>query len=252
MINFFLSYIFQIKVKTLLISMTTFLATLTPHVQVAKNPILTKPTKVAHSESTKKASAYKHATPVPAKAICDVPAEDLPANVDLGKVRATWLDWENSERAANGLSPYTYNEDLNRTATIWSEASKQKGYIDHKRPGQTAYYDYKIIEAWFKNLGLEFKNIHSKTFTESIAWEYYSCSDTDCTDTLTTAIRKGFNFFTSEKGKKYAPHYDAIINPEFTQIGLGIIIDKSTGKYYLTVHYGTEITAHPASCNNKT
>lgn len=224
--------------KSLLVVMATLFATQTPHAQVAKTPVLSKQTKVAYAKSI----------PAPVKQICDIPSDDLPANVDLAKVRATWLDWENKERSANGLAAYTYNEDLFRTATIWAETSKQKGYIDHKRPGQTAYYDYKIIEAWFKKLGLEFKNIHSKTFTESIAWEYYSCSEADCTDKLTTAIRKGFNFFMSEKGKSYSPHYDAIINPEFTQIGLGIIIDKATGKYYLTVHYGTEISSSGSAC----
>jgi len=229
-----------------MIAMTAMLATKTPHVQVAKN-VATKPVKVAHVEAPKKSQSIK----IPSKPICEVPAADLPANVDLDKIRSTWLDWENSERAANGLSPYSYNSDLMRTATIWSETSKQKGYIDHKRPGQSVYYDYKIIESWFKNLGLEFKNINSKTFTESIAWEYYSCSEADCTDKLTAAIRKGFDFFMSEKRKFYKPHYDAIVSPEFTQIGLGIIIDKSAGKYYLTVHYGTEVSAGTkTTCQN--
>lgn len=245
MIKILLSWILQIKVKTLMVSFATFLLTQTPHSQVAKTPITPKQTKVAHEETTKK---IVKSVKAPVKQICDIPPEDLPANVDLSKVRATWLDWENQLRAENGLPAYTYNEDLFRTATIWSETSKQKGYIDHKRPGQSAYYDYKIIESWFKNLGVEFKNINRKTFTESIAWEYYSCNESDCTDKLTAAIRKGFNFFISEKGKKYSPHYDAIINPEFTQIGLGIIIDKAAGKYYLTVHYGTEITSSGSDC----
>lgn len=254
MIEIFLSLVLKIKVKTLMVSFATFLLTQTPHSQVAKTPVTPKQAKVAHEEITKKITkssvkAPVKSTPAPVKQICDIPPEDLPANVDLSKVRATWLDWENQIRAENGLPAYTYNEDLFRTATIWSETSKQKGYLDHKRPGQSAYYDYKIIEAWFKNLGLEFKNVNRKTFTESIAWEYYSCDESDCTDKLTAAIRKGFNFFISEKGKKYSPHYDAIINPEFTQIGLGIIIDKAAGKYYLTVHYGTEITSSGSACS---
>jgi uncharacterized protein YkwD len=241
MVSHLLSWFLQIKFKTLLVTMSVFLTNLATPVQIAKAPVIPKQTKVAVSKPSLKSIA-------PSKPICSVPTEDLPTNVDLEKVRATWLDWENTERTANGLAPYTYNEDLIRTATIWSEASKQKGYIDHKRPGQTAYYDYKIIEKWFKNLGLEFKNTHSKTFTESIAWEYYSCSDSDCTDKLTTAIRKGFNFFMSEKGKSSRPHYDAIINPEFTQIGIGIVVDKVAEKYYLTVHYGTEVTASGSLC----
>ena len=247
MIEFLLNLILQIKVKSLLIGVTTFLAMQTPHAQVAKTVTVPKQTKVAHSEITKKtesAKTTKPVTPKPAQSICEVTSSDLPSNVDLAKVRATWLDWTNAVRQENNLAPYTYNDELDRTATIWSETSKQKGYIDHKRPGQTTYYDYKIIETWFKNLGLEFKNVNGKTFTESINWDYYKCSAPECTDALTKAIRHGFDFFMSEKGKPYSPHYDSIINPEFKQIGLGIIVDKTAGKYYLTVHYATEITSN--------
>jgi hypothetical protein len=48
----------------------------------------------------------------------------------------------------------------------------------------------------------------------------------------------------SEKGKKYDPHYRAIVSPYFTTIGTGIELvktGKNTYKYYLTTHYCTEL-----------
>jgi uncharacterized protein YkwD len=176
---------------------------------------------------------------------CQKSPEDLPANINMDKVRETWLAWYNEVRKAEGLEPYIYNKQLDRTAIIWSEEAEKRGYINHKRAGQTAYYDYAKITAWFKELGLEFKNINRATHTENINWNYYKCSDADCTEKLTQSIRSGFDFFMSEKGKTYSPHYDSIVKPEFKEIGLGIAIDPTNKKYYLTVHYGTEIISEP-------
>ena len=35
------------------------------------------------------------------------------------------------------------------------------------------------------------------------------------------------------------------MNPLFRKIGLGVTVNPETGRYYLTVHYGTEITSDP-------
>ena len=53
----------------------------------------------------------------------------------------------------------TINWNLNQSATVWSEFSEDRGYIDHKRPGTTAYYDYWAITSWFADLGLVFENV---------------------------------------------------------------------------------------------
>jgi hypothetical protein len=42
-----------------------------------------------------------------------------------------------------------------------------------------------------------------------------------------------------EKDKAYKPHYNSLMNQYFKEIGLGIVLGN--GKYYLTVHYGTEL-----------
>jgi hypothetical protein len=49
----------------------------------------------------------------------------------------------------------------------------------------------------------------------------------------------------AEKDKAYKAHYNSIMNKYFKEIGLGIAVDRSTHKYYLTVHYGTEIISNP-------
>lgn len=171
--------------------------------------------------------------------------EDVPSNIDMDRVRTTWLKWYNDARAKAGLSAYTYNNQLNRSAIVWSEASEDKGYMDHKRNPGDGYYDYWKITAWFKDLGLEFRNVYGVTHTENIGWGPYKCSKSDCTDDLLSAIKYTFDFYMAEKGTNYTAHYESVMNKYFKEIGLGIAIDEKAGKYYLTVHYGTEIISNP-------
>lgn len=163
------------------------------------------------------------------------------ANVDMKRVRKEWLSWYNTERAKVGAPALTLNGDLSRTATNWSNVSKARGYIDHKRPGTKAYYDYNAILKWFKNLGVTFKAKSGSTYGESIAWNMYSCKDTDCTDEAIDSIRSGFDFFYSEKGKSYRPHYDMMVAKGYTQMGVGVAFDTASRKYYLTSHFGAEV-----------
>ena len=173
--------------------------------------------------------------------------QQIPANIDLQKIRQTWLGWNNQTRKDLNLDPYILNDQLTRTATVWAEDGKSKGRITHARPGQKAYYDYNIMADWFKNLGLTFKNVNRITFTENIAWNYYSCKSTskDCTPQVIKALKYDYDFFIKEKTKKSHPHYDSIVNKYFKIIGIGIAIDPKTKKYFLAVHYGTEITSNP-------
>ncbi|MBI5414415.1 S-layer homology domain-containing protein [Candidatus Peregrinibacteria bacterium] len=171
--------------------------------------------------------------------------EDPIFHVDMEKVRKVWLEWINAERATQNLSPYTYNNQLNRTAFLWSKFSADRGFIDHKRPGQTAYYDYAIILEWFRNLGLDFENVHRATYSENIGWGIpFSCDATDCTQDMIDLTRYTFDFYKNEKGKEYKPHYDSIMNPYFTEIGMGIAVN-SDQKVFITTHYATKIISGP-------
>ncbi|MEZ4087473.1 MAG: S-layer homology domain-containing protein [Candidatus Gracilibacteria bacterium] len=179
---------------------------------------------------------------------CSPSPEDMPENIDMDRVRETWLGWNNDTRAGLGLAGYEYEPQLGRTAAIWSERAENLGYISHTRPGSSAYYDYSLIGRWFADLGVEFERSGGRSdYVENIAWEYYSCNDGECTDELIAGIRKSYDFFVGEKGRAYSPHYDSIVSPNYKYLGLGIAVDETAngGKFYLTVHYGTEITSDP-------
>ncbi|EKE26549.1 MAG: hypothetical protein ACD_4C00245G0003 [uncultured bacterium (gcode 4)] len=165
------------------------------------------------------------------------------SNYNIETVRNKWLEWTNSERSNYWIKNLTYNAFLNSTSQNWSDYSKTKWYIDHKRPGQMLYYDYKKILSWFGSKGVNFKKINSATFSESIWWEVYRCNKKDCTQDLISSVRKTFNFYMKEKWKKYSPHYSSIIGKNFNQIWLWISIDDKKWRYYLTVHYATEVLA---------
>lgn len=165
--------------------------------------------------------------------------------VDMYEVKRAWMGWYNEVRGSMDLQPLTYNKQLTRTAAIWSQQAADKGSITHKRPGQTAYYDYKLMTSWFEDEGVQFANVDRATFTENIGWGVFSCpKGADCTQKFIQSVRTTFDFFISEKGKAYSPHYDSIVNPDYRQLGLGIV--TSGNRYYLTAHYGTEITSNPA------
>lgn len=189
--------------------------------------------------------AHTSADQLTFKPQCQPLGEKLPSNIDPDRIRQTWLSWMNAERATLGLHPYTYNDQLTRTATNWSNVSAARGYMDHKRPGTTAYYDYNAITSWYRDLGLEFANVNRVTHSENIGWDVYRCSATeaDCTDHAISKLRNVFDFYMREKGQAYSAHYDSMTNRYFNEIGLGIAIDG--GKIYYTTHYGTEITSDP-------
>lgn len=173
---------------------------------------------------------------------CQELGEDLPSNINMDVIRRTWLEWYNVERRALDLHEYTLNDQLNRTAIAWSEISEDRGYMDHKREGQTEYYDSQIIRDWLTNLGIE---IESSLFVENIAWGMFNCNQADCTDQLLDSIEYSFNFFMDEKGTDYTAHYDSVVSPYYNIIGLGIAVDEVANKYYLTVHYAKAISNNP-------
>ena len=142
------------------------------------------------------------------------------------------------------MSAYVHDEQLDRTALIWSEYGRSEGKMTHTRPGTTAYYDYYAILNWFADLGLTFTSVGGYTFTENIGRGPYSCSADDCTDELLDAIEYTFDYYMSEAGSSYRPHYNSIMNSEFQKIGFGLVVSDSS--YFMTIHYATEITSSVA------
>lgn len=170
--------------------------------------------------------------------------ESLPG-VDMQRVRQTWLDWHNAERAALGLPSFVLNDHLSYTAGMWSNIAAERGYIDHKRAGQAAYYDYARITDWFRSLGITFANRSSITYSESIGWAPWRCQKSDCTDDMIANLRQSFDFYMREKNQSYRPHYNAIVSSGFRELGVNVAIDSSGSRSYVTTHYGTEITSSP-------
>lgn len=165
-------------------------------------------------------------------------------DLDLERVRDAWFEWTNSARASQGLPAYGHEPQLDRTALIWSETSLARGYMNHKRDGTTAYYDYWAIQSWFSELGVNFSG-SGTVFVENIGHGPYSCDDTECTDELLEAIYYTFDYFMSEAGSSYRPHYNSIMSSTYDVIGFGIVVTDS--EYYLTVHYGTALSSSPAA-----
>ncbi len=182
---------------------------------------------------------------------CNRIGDDMPDSVDMQRVRAAWLALLNSARTADGLHAYTLNDQLNRTATDWAKYMRDRGYIDHKRPGITEYYNYASITEWFKERGLEFQNVYRVTYSENIGGGSLSCSQSDCTDEVIRAMRPTFDMYMAEKDKTYQPHYSSVMNKYFNEIGVGVALSGS--KMYITTHYGTKITSDPKPiCSEET
>jgi len=168
-------------------------------------------------------------------------ADSYPKNVDMAKVRATWIGWYNTARQSAKLYAFTYNAQLDKTALSWSETAKKRGYMNHKRDGQTSYYDYNLVKKWFIAQGVTFGKATGTLVTENIGWSPYSCTKKDCTSEMIRAIRYTFDFYMAEKGKKYRPHYNSVMSSDYKQIGFGISVDEAKKKLYLTVHYAKSV-----------
>lgn len=161
--------------------------------------------------------------------------------VDMDRVRSTWNSWYTDVRANLGLSGYTYDKRLDRTASDWNEVFAAGNWLNHHRRSPTdSYYNYSKITDWFRARGVVGKLIGGATTTENVGYGYYRCSSSDCTDTLISSIRSTFDFFMSEKWKSYDAHYRSIVQPHFTKIGLAISVIPSENRYYMTIHYITE------------
>jgi uncharacterized protein YkwD len=161
--------------------------------------------------------------------------------IDLTVLQTTWLQRVNELRASRGRHALTLHPVLHKTAADRSEAMKQKGVADHKRFSSSAYYAYGELVNWFADRGVVFENVSRATFTENIGWAPFRCKQQDCTQTAIDAMRTTFDFYVSEEWTTNDAHWRTIIHPLFEIVGLGIAVNESTNKFYLTTHYGTQI-----------
>ncbi len=165
-------------------------------------------------------------------------------NYDFEVVKNYWIELTNTERKKHWLKAYKYSKKLEETAFKWSEVQKSRWKWTHKREVWDSFYNYNKVKSWFAKNWVVCKNISWATFTENVGNVWFTCEKSDCTNSLKNAVKKTFLFYMSEKNKKYRPHYNSVMNKYFNYIWFGISFEKKWNnfyKYYLTVHYCTEI-----------
>ena len=167
---------------------------------------------------------------------------NLPVYFDKEEVHAYWKDLLNEVRLWEWLEWYTYDESLNITAKKWSDLAVSRWKITHQVDLWDSYYDYSKKATWMKENWVTCENVNRATFSESIAWQEFTCNSSECTTEVKKAIKKSYDFFIAEKWQDYDLHYKAIVHEYFETMWLWLsIIDKWSNKYkiYLTNHYCT-------------
>ena len=160
------------------------------------------------------------------------------SNVDRNRVKEERLAWHNEERKNLWLEPYKTNSSLDYSALIRAQelANNLRTSNTHSRDSSYGYSYDKILN-WFNNLWITF-DYKSTAFTENIAYQYYVCKKSDCTQDMINALRKGFDFFMKEKSYN-GSHYRAIVHEYFDQLWFWV---ATNWKYYWVVtHYGINV-----------
>lgn len=171
-------------------------------------------------------------------------SDNLP-NVDIQKVRNAILFWHNEERRSIWANPYTYNLDLEWSATIrasnLSVSWKTKNL--HARNAWDWYYNYNSMTNRFSNLWINFWNAPkwAASFSETVWRNVYKCNKSDCTQEIITAIKKTWDWLIMKEKASNGSHYRAATMKHFTQMWAWIAIDKTNNRYYIVIHYGVNL-----------
>ena len=162
-------------------------------------------------------------------------------NINEQKVREAILSWHNQERKSLWYNAYLYNLDLEWSATLWANTLSASGKTSnlHLRNDGDGYYNYNSMLNRFSNLWINFpKSIWwGASFSESIWYNTYRCSKSDCTDDLIAAIKKTRTWLIMKEKTSMWSHYKAVIMKHFTQMWVWVAIDKSHNRYYVVFHY---------------
>jgi len=166
-------------------------------------------------------------------------------DIDIHALKEHWLSLHNTARNDLWLASYIYDTKLNSTAFEWSSESKQRGSMTHERRPWDGYYNYPIIQEWFRQRWVECVARGWVTASESIAKFSYRCSDGNCTEEVKNSLNDVFDMYMSEKGLQYPQnaHYRAITHTAFTKMWMWISIEHTGNnryEYYLTTHYCTD------------
>jgi len=156
------------------------------------------------------------------------------ANVNMDLVKIAWLDWHNKDRIAKWLTPYKWDNKLEYTANLWADYLAKINTSTHIRNVWDWYYNYNSIKNRFASKWVVFNESKWTAFSENIAYQYYSCNKTDCTQDLINQIRLWYDFFMWEASWN-GPHYRAIVHPYFDEIWMWVALIWK--RYYIVTHY---------------
>lgn len=166
------------------------------------------------------------------------------SNIDEQMVRDAILSWHNEEREIMWSNPYSYNLDLEWSANIWADNLAKSGKTKnlHPRNSWDGYYNYSSMFNRFSDLWIEFPYSANwaATFSESIGYNSYKCSKSDCTDDLINAVKKTWTWLIMKEKSYRWSHYNAATMKHFSQMWAGIAIDYSHNRYYVVFHYGVD------------
>ena len=161
------------------------------------------------------------------------------SNINEREIRNAILSWHNEERKNVWVNSYKYNLDLEWSATERANqiASMWKSWNFHARNSSDWYYNYNSILNRFSNLWINFPaSVNwAASFSETVWYGWYSCSKSDCTQDLITAIKKTWTNLIMKEKSKNGSHYRAATMKHFTQMWAWIAIDNN--RYYIVIHY---------------
>ena len=197
--------------------------------------------------SSKTTSTVSSTTKSTTKTTSTISSTKLPhlsdnfSNIDEQKVRNAILSWHNDERYNVWVNPYSYNLNLEWSATVRANklASSSKIQNLHLRNSEDWTYNYTSILNRFSDLWIKFPTSvkWAASFSESIWYWYYKCSKSDCTQDLITAVKKTRTWLIMKEKSANGSHYRAAVMKHFTQMWAWIAIDKSNNRYYIVLHY---------------
>ena len=166
-------------------------------------------------------------------------------NIDVQAVRKVVLTWHNDERDNVWVNSYTYNLDLEWSATVWANklADSHKTSNLHPRNPGDWYYNYDSMQNRFSGLWIKFWKAPkwAAAFSETIWYGYYKCSKSDCTQDLIDAVKKTRTWLIMKEKSSGGSHYKAATMKHFTQMWVWVAIDKSNNRYYVVLHYWVDI-----------
>lgn len=162
-----------------------------------------------------------------------------PYSDQYDKLRQERLSRHNSYRQI----PLELNTSLTKTAQERAQYLSDndiRKWSTHKRPWDKAYYNYEWITQRFADRNVYFTDQVGANFSESVGYGYHVCKTNDCIDKLIWDTQSTRDFFMSEKSWNW-PHYRAIIQQGFTQVGIWIATNPKTKRYHIVIHYGTSL-----------